>query len=459
MRLRLINLENLFDETKVVTNENPVTTSNEFTPDGIYSKKIFGKNSSEYQYSCECGSLMGEFANGVMCNSCNTHVKKSQHLLATMAWIKLPDDIKVINPYFYNLIIKVIGTKFKNLLKELPSANIDGQIVGEKNGFRHVCDNLHNLLVESANTDAKQQTVDFLIENWDNIFTNKIPVCNSRIRPVAIFNATNEIHFSKINSFYNKIISCTNRILALSIAERTDNIVNPLLFSIQECYNTINDDLIKMLVGKAGIIRNTLVSNRVNFSSRCVITPLPVTCKIDEIHLPYIVCMELLKLNIINYIQKTKQVSFTIANELWFKAVSSFDEEIYEFIQKMLKQDEFSTDEKGMRILINRNPTISKASMLLMRLTHCKKDIKDLTMSISNNILSYLTGDFDGDVLNIFLVQDRTLNFFFKNLTPTNNIISSDTGLLNPKILLDKDYALGIYSFLKGNSDDGNSCI
>jgi hypothetical protein len=47
-------------------------------------------------------------------------------------------------------------------------------------------------------------------------------------------------------------------------------------------------------------------------------------------------------------------------------------------------------------IVINRNPTIAVGSMLYLKIKEIKKDINDLTASISNLILTPLNGDYDG---------------------------------------------------------------
>ena len=47
----------------------------------------------------------------------------------------------------------------------------------------------------------------------------------------------------------------------------------------------------------------------------------------------------------------------------------------------------------GVKVLINRNPSISYGSILSMNVADIKTDYSDLTMSIPINVLQFLAGD------------------------------------------------------------------
>lgn len=91
--------------------------------------------------------------------------------------------------------------------------------------------------------------------------------------------------------------------------------------------------------------------NRMNFTSRMVITPLDWSYSIDDVVLPYHTAIELLKPQIIRRVCKIKKVSLITANEIWDEAALTFDPVIYKIMCELI-------NDENIGILINRNPTI-----------------------------------------------------------------------------------------------------
>jgi DNA-directed RNA polymerase beta' subunit len=110
-------------------------------------------------------------------------------------------------------------------------------------------------------------------------------------------------------------------------------------------------DMIKELNNKEGCIRNNILGSRLNFTSRAVITPLSGEYGIDDIVIPYLMGMELLKPVLLNKIKKLKNVSLFKANKLWFNATLKFDNLFYNIMCDIIKKD-------NIKLLLNRNPTI-----------------------------------------------------------------------------------------------------
>jgi len=82
---------------------------------------------------------------------------------------------------------------------------------------------------------------------------------------------------------------------------------------------------------------------------------------------------------------------------------------------------------------------------LMLEITKIKPNYDDLTLSVSNNILAALGGDYDGDVLNIVPLFTEYLKETFSLLRPENLIISKNDGTFNRDFGLDKDQKLGIH--------------
>ena len=89
--------------------------------------------------------------------------------------------------------------------------------------------------------------------------------------------------------------------------------------------------------------------------------------------------------------------------------------------------------------------TISIGSILYLNVVKIKDDYNDFTLSISNNILSALAGDYDGDVLNIIALHDNFLKDVFSMLSPRNLIINKN-GRFDTRFSFIKEQNLGIFN-------------
>ena len=181
------------------------------------------------------------------------------------------------------------------------------------------------------------------------------------------------------------------------------------------------------------------MGSRINFSARNVITPL-IGRPLDEVAIPYKTFGELYKFQLINLISKVKGINYNEAQSFWQNAMLGFNEELYKYMNELVHKTK-----GGCTFILNRNPTISLGSMLYLKVGVIKKDYKDLTLGISNNLLSALSGDYDGDVLNIIPVFDNAMKEHFSLLSPQNFIVNRDNGKFNRDFDLAKDQILGIF--------------
>lgn len=210
--------------------------------------------------------------------------------------------------------------------------------------------------------------------------------------------------------------------------------------AMQDKIDTIAQFIISnMLSRKPGILRKEVLGMRVNFSARAVITPLVGNYEIDDVALPYRVAVEIYKYQIINLLTKIKGINYNEALRIHEMAELHFDKEVYSIMQSLLKNTV-----GGLKVLINRNPTISIGSIMYLNVAKIKADYDDVTLSISNNVLSPFAGDYDGDVLNIIALFDNMAKESFKILSPRNLIISSQ-GELDRRFSFIKEQNLGIW--------------
>ena len=137
-------------------------------------------------------------------------------------------------------------------------------------------------------------------------------------------------------------------------------------------------------------MRKLIASTRVNYSARNVLTPR-LKGNIDEVELPYLTFLELYKFLLINMIVRNEGITFNNAEIYVNNCKRKFDKKLYRYMCELIKRSK-----NGICILLNRNPSIAIGSILMLRVASVKEDFTDLTISVSNNILSNLNADYDG---------------------------------------------------------------
>jgi hypothetical protein len=184
MKLTFIHFDEFFNGKGIITNHEPVDIkTKKFTQDGVFSETIFGKLDNEgVQYSCQCGKFKGKFFLGKKCDSCSNEVVFTEPLIKRIGWILL-DEYYVVNPNFYNLLIKIIPRNtLLNIISFDKKLTKDGEIKADKNVYHNVglikfkedFESILNHFYSSKKN--KKEYYDLIMENKDKVFINKIPV-------------------------------------------------------------------------------------------------------------------------------------------------------------------------------------------------------------------------------------------------------------------------------------------
>jgi len=162
--------------------------------------------------------------------------------------------------------------------------------------------------------------------------------------------------------------------------------------------------------------------------------------------MPYLTFLELYKFQIINILHSVDNLNYNEALQRFNQATLKFDEYIYSIMNELIEKTE-----GGLQILLNRNPSINYGSILTLRIRAVKKCYDDFTLSLSNLLLHFLSGDYDGDTLNLVPLMDNSMKEIFKIFNPNNLIISKNDMKFNPEAGLNADQVLGIFSLVKGS--------
>ena len=407
-------------------------------------------------YKCKCGRTMMKVNNGLLCPICHTKVKYVANDFSITGWMKM-DNYTVIHPNMFKKLIAFIGKKnLDSILSYDNKIDEDGFVVKKeqsktnpfigigfedfKERFDEIIEFFRNKYKSNTNKMAYYED----IQTYKSlIFTHCLPVYTSQLRPFSIKG--NHFNFEGNNALYNVIAGLVEKLNKSKIYSRgRKKPANKVLYDIQMKYMEIYADLEKTIAQKKGYIRS-LNGGRYNFTARNVIIPDP-DLRIDEILLPYPTLIELLSLTIINILTKTYSPSE--AYRIWDEARIEFNPMIADLIQDIINN-------QYVAIILNRNPSISPASIIQL---HVVGVIKDDTYSchLPHEILKSMGADFDGDTLNIMLIiNDEFLLNAAKLFNPRLSMqVSYNDGMFNGRMALQTDTMICLNSFSQLGIDE-----
>jgi DNA-directed RNA polymerase beta' subunit len=254
------------------------------------------------------------------------------------------------------------------------------------------------------------------INKLKRYFIKNIPVIPITLRPY-LFDKGNFI-IGDLNNLYSDIITANERLRSamkaglphaaiLIFKEKLELTVNNLFLHGKidvngKFVNSISD----LLKGKKGLIRQSILGKRCNYSGRSVIVPDPYI-SMDEIVIPWEIA----------------------------KILYPEDKEILSmgFGTKILLEDKY--------VLLTRAPSLHKYSVQAFR-----PIIENGTnaFKINPSICQGFNADFDGDQMSIFTLQNgESIKEAKEKLIPQRNLISIANGDILPSMSL--DIRLGIY--------------
>lgn len=368
-------------------------------PNGIFSTKygpgLGDQNAFGNRYRCKCGHTTSKFYNGLKCEVCGEKVEYKDDNFELFGWICLKDPYYIVHPNLFTEITFFIGEKeFTNLITPAERKDEDGQDVEYKKpkgepyygigpmGFFEQFEEIMEYY--RVKRPGKKDYYDDIMRNREKIFIQSIPVFTIHLRPFRLDGGT--LSFEGTNAIYNMMANLAARINDDRTAmNRKRKPKNNLLFDLQMKYKELYDEINKIISGKKGSIR-ALFGGRYNFTARSVIVPGP-DLRIDEVALSYPCLCGLLQQRIINILHKAHGFRYNDAYKYLQEHMHNQDERILEIIEGIIRNEE-----RGIPILINRNPTICYGGILAM---YCTKISNGFTMAVPLEILEGLAADFD----------------------------------------------------------------
>ena len=179
----------------------------------------------------------------------------------------------------------------------------------------------------------KEEYVNEIRQNRDLVFCHSIPVFTTHLRPADIkdgymyFEPTNAM-YNMINKHVHSINKDTRRM------DKDPKLKNQELWEVQKKYMELVEEIMNILTGKKGTLRN-LVSGRYNFSSRCVIRQ-DAGLRVDQIKLPYAMMVKTLQQPIINILVRNYNISPSQAYDWWYKSIAKKDDRIAQILDNLI---------------------------------------------------------------------------------------------------------------------------
>lgn len=423
-------------------------------PDGIYSPK-YGPGLQDVdafgdRYRCKCGFKKNRLNHGLICPVCNTPVEYRGDNFSTFGYICLKDPYYIIHPNMFMSIAFFIGEKaFMNIITPQNKKDEDGHEIEIKKpkdepfygiGMMEFHDRFDEIMEYYNAKRNKKDYYESIMHDRDAVFTQSIPVYTTHLRPYRLEGGV--LHFEGTNALYNMLANLARVINNdKNKMDRKKKPKDQLLFDMQMKYKELYDEIIKILSGKKGSIRQ-LFGGRYNYTARSVIVPGP-DLRIDEVKLSYQCLCGLLQQPIINILHKTYSMKYNDAYKLLHESMHNENSIIRQIIEGMI-----ISNGRGIPVLINRNPTISLGGILQ---TYCVGISTGYTMQLSLQVLKGLAADFDGDTLNILWIINHDFQQAAEYVfNPRNSMyISKNDGMFNNSYNYQRDSIINMNTLVQ----------
>ena len=235
------------------------------------------EDTSEFnnRYRCNCGKYIGAIFEGEVCPECNTKIEYRDIDLLYTGWLNF-SPYKVINPIFYKKLESALSKdNLKNIISNENIITSTG-IIRKHNDDIEVKKSMlkyHNIgmyefylnyeeimLYFKQKRKTKADLIQQLIDMKNQVWTSKVPVYSTVLRPLSI--STESLYFSPLD---RNVFPLTSISINL---KRASPIEVPLyLFQAQSKINELWDINFSLLDGKHGVIRSQVLGGEFNFTS------------------------------------------------------------------------------------------------------------------------------------------------------------------------------------------------
>tara|TARA_B100000929_G_scaffold185186_2_gene146619 strand:- start:71 stop:1384 length:1314 start_codon:yes stop_codon:yes gene_type:complete len=431
VHLRLVNHDELFRKATnvpIIVNQFDLQSQAHMEQLNELIYTTYNDDSLEIQPRCECGQVSGEFNVGVVCDNCGVPcLSVTERPLESSLWIASPQGVdRLINPEVWIILSKRLMDGGVSVLEWLTNPYMvvppekeplsikklkeKGVPRGLNNFVRHF-DEIMDLLIngkiiKNGKLEERQELMVFLKENRAALFCQHLPIPSKLafITEKTPMGTYADPTMGPAVEAIRTISSIENSITPITQAKRESRAVKAIM-QLAEYYETFFS---KSLGPKPGWFRKHIYGSRVHFSFRAVISSISEPHDYEEVHLPWSMSVMFFKVHLISKLLKPSptmlgsgliQRGMTPNEALRYlhQHTLKYDPLLDEIFQELISESPY----KGVPILLQRNPSLTRGSIQQLFVTKIKTDPKVNTIGLSVLILSAFNADFDGSMVAV----------------------------------------------------------
>lgn len=434
--LELINpndkIQELSHQPIILNDLSYLTTDDQAYVDGITLTKFKG-DLLENLPKCECNKFRGYPDLGVVCDVCGYEVVDPHGALEAITWIRAPEGVKaMITPEFllmlreaftasrFSVIDWLIDPYYIRRVNNYPAWMVKVELMNLPRGWNNFLDNFDRIIEQLATVKEfqKQSLTDFLQlvkENRNKLFCNYIAVPNK-----AILVLEEETTATYVDTIFIGATDAIRKMVGIDTVhssltrEEKEKRTYSLLSNLATFYDDISQ---AYYASKKGIFRKHLLGTRCSWAFRAVISSIDGPSTGDEMHIPWGVAVCVFRTHLTSLLL-AKGFTPNQAKQLIADSVHTYNKLLHDLMLQLIEE----SPEKGIRANFNRNPSMSRSSIVSMLITKIKTNMLDKTVSVPNWIVKLLNGDFDGDECNFTLDIDNYMSGMMSGFRPEMNL-------------------------------------
>lgn len=465
-----MNFNKMFDDLPVdpiIANYLPIATKNDRDHlNSLLLTKYVGDGLSNAP-QCQCGNLHGIGSVGLVCELCGDVCETMLNRpVYPMVWLETPSEIKkFIQPAAWLAMHSIMKTDGchdlvyltdrsyvpKNNKVSVRIRRLEAQ--GVQRGLNFFYENYESIMrsyadawVTRSRNPMKEEFIaftDLTVGQKDTVFCNYLPM-PSRTGFVLETNDTGsylEKYIPQAVDALMTIVSINGSTIESNEKGQEKRVIKALM-KLAPFYHSYVQNIGG---GKYGLARKNVISSKMNFSARSVITSITDPHRYDDLHVPWTLALSLFRIHLSNLLLK-KRFSPRDIFQIFFSSAKSYNPLLGELLDELIRL----AGPDGIPVLFQRNPSLKRLSIMYLYIRLFIKDPRINATRLSDLVLRGCNADFDGDQLNKYLPVDNNLRRRYKQFEVHNGFyelkepwkISDDMNFPNAVARLLTNYVL-----------------
>jgi hypothetical protein len=470
--LKLVDHDAQYEMTETRSGIEPIILNKSDLSDPNYidrlSDLIFSDGAgADFIAKCQCGETEGNNKVGMICPFCDTEVSKKNILdednLVCRNWLSCPKELPNgwLTPKIYLMLASWLSyDKGKRnyiddiLDVETPIPFEIADVVKGK-GFAYFYDNFDRIIiyfiVDHPTFSKKPETISMkycLTLYRDRIWCHYIPILNSAINPIITNEGTGSSKKRYSDVTADHILSAGISLSRLEFSNKKRDhmrhVERTAFKAYKDIINYFEESTKKYISTKKAIPRTHIFGSRFHWSFRGVIVPIVGPHMYYELHIPWRMAVNTLRVHIKGILMREYQMNISDTEKKVREALNRVDPDIKQIMDRLIEESPFP----GLPCLWDRPPSIRDGSVMLKFWTVIKTDLDDSSIGMSPLDVALPNADFDGDSLAGILIPETEMVKSMRNLSPSALIYNRNTGEVSSEIGIHKTCAITWNSFL-----------